>query len=261
MKKINIALYGFSAKEKEFLEKILKMPSLAQVEVEIKDVLESEKVHCYLFNDDQKGGWQYFERKMREKGSSALFYLVTNDGSANTNLILRPITIAKLKEVMNVIIQKELRFVPGMVINDSDDTKQAFILKNIKKNNVQTSKVFVKQALVVDDSPAVLNSMTQALTLQEIQVTTEAQPEQAILTAKYKKFDIIFLDVMMAGMSGYDLAAEIRKSEKQVPIVMLTSRNSPMDRMRASLAGSNYFLTKPVTSEAIMDVLTKFKVL
>lgn len=253
MTEINIVLQGFTAKEKEFLERILKILSLGDVAVNLVDMHGETRPNCYLINHDKDNNWQYFLRKLKERNVHSLVYLVANEAVPNMSCLLRPITVHKIKEMIQEVVEKQYSYIPGLVIDD-DQTQVT-----TKATNKGDNKTFRRQALVVDDSQAVLTAMTQALEIQQIGVTAENQPEQALLRTQYSSFDIIFLDVMMPGLSGYDLAKEIRKKDKITPIVMLTSKNSPVDRMRASLVGSNFFLNKPVTSQELLEVLDKFK--
>ncbi len=253
MTEINVFLQGFTAKEKEFLERILKILSLGDVEVKIIDMHGETRPNCYLVNHDKDNNWQYFLRKLKERNPHSLVYLIANETVANMPCILRPITVHKIKDVIKEVVEKQFSYIPGLVIGDDQTQVTA---KAIPKDD---KKGFRRHALVVDDSQAVLTAMTQALEIQQINVTAESQPEQALLRTQYTTFDIIFLDVMMPGLSGYDVAKEIRKKDKITPIVMLTSKNSPLDRMRASLVGSNFFLNKPVTSQELVEVLDKFK--
>lgn len=256
MTKINVVLQGFTAKEKEFLERILKIVSLGDVAVNLIDIHDETRPNCYLVNHDKDNNWQYFLRKLKERNSHSLVYLVANEAVPNMPCLLRPITVHKIKNVIKEVVEKQFNYIPDLVIGD-DQKSQA--PQKAGGDNKAEKKTFRLQALVVDDSQAVLTAMRQALEVQNIGVIAESVPEQALLRTQYTTFDIIFLDVMMPGLSGYDVAKEIRKKDKLTPIVMLTSKNSPLDRMRASLVGSNFFLNKPVTSQELVDVLEKFK--
>jgi twitching motility two-component system response regulator PilG len=74
--------------------------------------------------------------------------------------------------------------------------------------------------------------------------------------------DLVFLDVMLPGADGYQICKTIKKNrlKNSVPVVMLTSKSSPFDRVKGSLAGCDSYLTKPVEFRKLVEVLEKFRV-
>ena len=75
-----------------------------------------------------------------------------------------------------------------------------------------------------------------------------------------KHYDIIFLDVVLPGMDGYQVCKNIKRNPviKHTPVVMLTSKSSPFDKVRGSMAGCNAYLTKPVDYDKFHHVLDQF---
>lgn len=118
-------------------------------------------------------------------------------------------------------------------------------------------------ALVVDDSATVRTQLEVTLRRLGLNVTTAEDGDRAMGKLQTKGFDLIFLDVVMPGRSGYELCREIRglPSGRHTPVVMLTSRTSPFDRARGALAGCDTYLTKPVAVKdfyaAVHKALTK----
>lgn len=118
-------------------------------------------------------------------------------------------------------------------------------------------------ALVVDDSAAVRTQLEVTLKRLGLNVDTAQHAEEALNTLRSRRYDLVFLDVVMPGMNGYDLCRQVRAlpSGRYVPVVMLTSRTSPFDRARGALAGCDTYLTKPVAVKdfyaAVHKALTK----
>ncbi len=75
------------------------------------------------------------------------------------------------------------------------------------------------------------------------------------------KPDLIFLDLVMSTTNGYEICKQIRRisSLKNVPVVILTSKDSSRDRTQAKDAGANGFLGKPVRSESVIEMLDKYQ--
>jgi two-component system cell cycle response regulator len=116
------------------------------------------------------------------------------------------------------------------------------------------------RALVVDDSPTVRKQLVLELGSFNIQVDTAETGEECLEKLKDFDYDIIFLDVVMPGMDGYQVCKTIRRGAqtKLTPIVMLTSKSSPFDKVRGSLAGCSSYLTKPVEYENFYHVLEEY---
>jgi CheY-like chemotaxis protein len=112
--------------------------------------------------------------------------------------------------------------------------------------------------LVVDDSPAIQKSLEiNLLTIKNIEDIDFADSgEQALEKVSAKQYDVIFLDVMMPGIDGYETCTQIRKNPnyKQTPIVMVSAKCSPLDEVKGIIAGCTTYLTKPVQNEAFQKL-------
>jgi two-component system, cell cycle response regulator len=113
-------------------------------------------------------------------------------------------------------------------------------------------------ALVVDDSVSIQKSLElNLLTLKSIkQIDFADSGEMALEKIDAKQYDIIFLDVMMPGIDGYETCTQIRKkpSYKQTPIIMVSAKCSPLDEVKGIIAGCTTYLTKPVQNEAFQKL-------
>jgi CheY-like chemotaxis protein len=112
--------------------------------------------------------------------------------------------------------------------------------------------------LVVDDSISIQKSLEiNLLTLQHINHIDFADSgEMALEKIQVKQYDIIFLDVMMPGIDGYETCTQIRKMPlyKKTPIVMVSAKCSPLDEVKGIVAGCTTYLTKPVQNEAFQKL-------
>jgi len=72
--------------------------------------------------------------------------------------------------------------------------------------------------------------------------------------------DIIFLDLLMPVINGYELCVYIRRiaSLEKTPVIILSEKNGIVDRTRAKLAGATDFLTKPIPPEKLLETLQKY---
>lgn len=110
------------------------------------------------------------------------------------------------------------------------------------------------RALVVDDSLAIQLSIK--LKLQGIaQITTidfADNGESALEKSMTTQYDLIFLDVMMPGIDGYETCTRLRKRPeyKKTPIIMVSGKTSPLDEVKGVMAGCTTYLSKPVDDQA-----------
>jgi two-component system cell cycle response regulator len=106
------------------------------------------------------------------------------------------------------------------------------------------------RALVVDDSLAIQKSLELHLkTLEQIDgVDFADNGVTALAMAEANQYDLIFLDVMMAGMDGYETCTQLRNNPryKKTPIIMVSGKTSPLDEVKGVMAGCSTYLTKPV---------------
>lgn len=102
--------------------------------------------------------------------------------------------------------------------------------------------------LLVDDDRRIRELTSRFLIDQGFRVTSAASASDARATMKSMAFDLIVLDVMMPGESGLELAISLRRDEtgaRHIPILMLTARAEPLDRVRGLEAGVDDYLAKP----------------
>ena len=114
-------------------------------------------------------------------------------------------------------------------------------------------------ALVIDDNRSTADSIAQILIVLGIQVRTAYGPSASMAILKTETPDIIFLDINMPGVSGYEILSYVGREPRlsQVPVIICTSDDQPQTRQLAMQAGASSFLLKPVTVDALELVLAK----
>jgi twitching motility two-component system response regulator PilG len=114
--------------------------------------------------------------------------------------------------------------------------------------------------LVVDDNQTVREFMKSKLAAFSFNVDYAESGEQAIGFTGQKHYACIFLDVVMPGIDGYQVCKLIKsnRSAQKTSVVMLTSKDSPFDKIRGSMSGCDAYLTKPVDEEKLLETIAKF---
>jgi two-component system response regulator MprA len=108
------------------------------------------------------------------------------------------------------------------------------------------------RVLVVEDDPAVRESVRRALELKGYRVETVADGPQALAAARASELDAIVLDIMLPGVDGLEVCRRLRRHGETVPILMLTARDEIGDRVAGLDAGADDYLVKPFALEELL---------
>lgn len=115
--------------------------------------------------------------------------------------------------------------------------------------------------LVVDDSHAMQQVLAKELAKleQTINVDFADDGESALAKVAEATYDFIFLDIMMPGIDGFETCTQMRAlpNLKKTPIIMLSSKTSPLDEVKGIMAGSSTYLTKPIDSDEFLKVIKR----
>jgi two-component system response regulator RegX3 len=106
----------------------------------------------------------------------------------------------------------------------------------------------------VDDEPDIVEPVTYALERGGFGVKPVGDGPTALQLARAELFDVVVLDIMLPGISGIDVCRTLR-SESNVPIVMLTARDSEVDRVLGLELGADDYVTKPFSTAELVSRL------
>ena len=115
----------------------------------------------------------------------------------------------------------------------------------------------MERVLVVDDEPDVLLLCRLNLEQQGFHVLVASNGRSALDLLRDEKPDVLVLDLMMPGMTGYDVLEAIRADEQlpETPILVLTAKSLQADRVRTAELGASAFLTKPFLPSELCDLV------
>lgn len=110
-----------------------------------------------------------------------------------------------------------------------------------------TAKAAQARSLVVDDDAISRRAISHALNQAKLKFTEAENPEAALQLLGRQKFDLVFLDVDMPGMSGHELCAKLRSQtdHQTTPVVFVTGLNDLQNRANSMVSGGNDFIAKP----------------
>ena len=111
--------------------------------------------------------------------------------------------------------------------------------------------------LLIEDEPNIIEAIRFILSREGWRVDTHPNGEDAVSIVREKTPDVVILDVMLPGRSGYDILREMRDDPAMtdLPVLMLTARGQSRDREMAERAGVSRFMTKPFSNSEVLDAV------
>ena len=245
-----VCAWGFTEQEHRALKSIFNLSSARESSYTLVSHEERITGNIDLVDgDDARAVSQWRAARDGSKTNSVVF--VTQEPAGSEQLtIARPLTLNKVFMVL--------------------DTAQAQMASNGAPSPALSSARQGKRpqrrdgyaVLVVDDSLSVRKFMEHKLSNLDfpVQIDFAATGEQAVVMATEGIYDLVFLDVMLPGIDGYRVCKSIKagKATKSTPVVMLTSKKSPFDKVKGSMSGCDAYLTKPPEEERLNGVIRKY---
>ncbi|MEN8108091.1 MAG: response regulator [Pseudomonadota bacterium] len=113
--------------------------------------------------------------------------------------------------------------------------------------------------MVIDDSKTIRRTAESLLRKEGFDVVTAMDGFEALSKIADYQPDLIFLDIMMPRLDGYQTCALIKHHRvfRKTPVVMLSSKDGLFDRARGRVVGSDHYITKPFTREDLLDAIAQ----
>jgi two-component system copper resistance phosphate regulon response regulator CusR len=108
------------------------------------------------------------------------------------------------------------------------------------------------RVLFVEDDQRIANLVARGLREKAYAVDVADSGPRAVQQLGVNNYDIVILDVLLPGKSGFEVCEEIRKTGNTVPVLMLTARDAVDDRVRGLNCGADDYLTKPFAFEELL---------
>ncbi len=113
-----------------------------------------------------------------------------------------------------------------------------------------------KKIIIVEDEPSLVFTLQDTLETEGYDVTVVRDGNEAIGTVKEVEPDLMLLDIMLPGVSGYDICKEVRELKYTFPIIMLTARDQEIDKVAGLNIGADDYMTKPF---GVKELLARIK--
>ncbi len=248
-----VCLIGFSERERRILRSVAALSSARSRRYCFHE-LDTRPADLYLIDGDDPEAMRAWGAIHADVVAPAAFVMERERTGFGKWFLHRPLVPSRLFALLDQMTVEELRFLPELHIGQDLSVETAAV--ELKAEPAKVAGL----ALVVDDSPTVRKQIELGLKLVHVTVDFAETGEQALSLAAANSYDIIFLDVVLPGIDGYQVCRTIKKDRlrKHTPVVMLTGKSSAFDRIKGSLAGCDTYLTKPVENAVFQEVLKKY---
>ncbi|MEQ9259873.1 MAG: response regulator [Roseovarius sp.] len=114
-----------------------------------------------------------------------------------------------------------------------------------------------KKVVLIEDERNIIEAISFILSRDGWEVKTHSNGHDAMETLRARQPDLVILDVMLPGKSGFDILQEIRGDAAlgATPVLMLTARGQERDREMAERAGASMFMTKPFSNTEVLEAV------
>ena len=244
---LGIHFVGLDAKETALFDRVVTFSKTHGLEAEtIDNVANADLV---VVASEQFSTVEQFSN------SKTMVVIVNNENSEKGDFqVSRPLMITK---VMN-LLKEALEAAKNKKANGSGDGTANTQTESVSEE-AQELEAKAHHALIIDDSAAIRKQLELELRDAGISSDFSVCGEDALEKIKDNHFDLVFLDIIMPGLDGYETCKAMRSNPayKKTPIIMLSGKTSPLDEVQGVIAGATTYLTKPVKSDRLQVTLNR----
>ena len=258
-----ITLIGISAHELRVLQTICLISRSRPQTYVLQNDVPSAKPDIAIVDQDNPEAIAAWQRFQAGNPMIPVIMLTRQPGPDPSGYQLgRPLMATRLLNLLDQIQLTEEN--PAFTPLQTDGTKQSMRtpepLAAQKPVAGKDKKGLRLAALVVDDSLPVRRQIGLHLAPLVGRVDLAEDGERAVEFIESRSYDIIFLDVVLPGIGGYEICRQIKRDKrtKVTPVIMLTGKSSPFDRVKGKLAGCDTYLIKPVDDTTFEAVVRKY---
>ncbi len=212
---------------------------------------DSRKSRIMMLDRSDPGGVSAWAKAQKSAPKPVRTVILTQDEPGVEALFLRrPLIATRVLGVLDRAVQA-LESQPAT----AGPVESAFVATSSKITHHRKYR-----ALVVDDSLMVRKQIAMALEKVRIDANFAESGEQALAALEKSEYDIVFMDVMMPGIDGFDACKQIKRDPdtQHIPVVLLTGKTSALDRVKGKMSGCDTYLAKPVDKDTFYQTLRKY---
>ena len=189
--------------------------------------------------------------------------VLTKDASLGDVQVAQPLLITRVMKAL----ESAINLIDKSTDTEDETTKTASSTTEATNETHEVEEVEETEesqhtghhALVIDDSAAIRKQLELELRDAGITADFAESGEVALEKIKETQYDLVFLDIIMPGIDGYETCKTMRATSeyKKTPIIMLSGKTSPLDEVQGVIAGATTYLTKPVKSAMLQETLNR----
>lgn len=253
----SLSLVGFNDARRKLFASLCNLSKTRKWRYHIDMSEQLGNADIVLIDSDDNSALDKWLRTRPNIPGKPCIYIGNNDVESARYSLRRTQLSGQLLKLLDNISVTELT---GRQKINNDDTRVIQSGQQVNGGETSSPKTSAGRVLIVDDSLLVRKSMELCMQAMNITLDCAEDAETGILMAQNKRYDIIFMDIMLPEMDGYQ-ACKLIKSEKttrKVPVVMMTSKTSPFNKVKGVIVGCDQYLTKPVDASDLRDVIAKY---
>jgi twitching motility two-component system response regulator PilG len=237
--------------ERQLLEGLVRVSQRRSPRLELLEEYNAREADVVLIDNGvaEASAWAKSQIWLKEK---AVLWLGVDSVPAGHTLLHRPVQWS----ILPMQMARALEHSPGTAawVEASRPSALESAAAPLSSNKSP------RPILVVDDSLAIRNYMRSLLEAGGFVVSLAENVQAALKLLSHQSFDCVLMDVLMPDIDGYEGCRQIKamlRGAQAVPVVMLTSKSSPFDRIRGKMAGCDAYLTKPIDPKQLGEVLAQ----
>lgn len=214
-----------------------------------------EKVDILFINSEDEAAMDFYDNYGKDMRNVPVFLYDRKDAEETP-----PAFLSKYPKAKSLSTPIKLVELSSVLLDIVSAKKVSTVTRPVLAGNVDRFKV-----LVVDDSFPVRKYLQEKLPVLmsgidpnlDFEIEYAASGREAVNKVKKARgaYDMIFLDIMMEDIDGYKICKWLKKVKRSIHVVLLTSKSSPIDRMRGNLSGCDNYLSKPPKDSHLKKVI------
>ena len=248
-----VAIFGMPAFERVLVERIFSLSESRDTVYRIVDEAQNHTADIALVDKSNANAAGQFERFFAQRQDFPTVVVANGKDSESEYWVKRPFTAMRMLGALDKLVENEVRGT-----DRAQPEAPAPEIQNTPASPAAATGIY--KALVVDDSLPVRKQVNIALRRAGITAEFAEDAESALHLIETRSYDILFLDVVLPGKDGYEICKAVKrdKDKKHIPVIMLTGKSSPIDKVKGKLSGCDAYLTKPVSLKEFNQTLSKW---
>jgi twitching motility two-component system response regulator PilG len=247
---LKLFVRGLERDEQQLLDGLVRVSLRRSPRLQVLDEHDAATADVVLIGATDSAAVAWAQAQPWVGGKAVIWIGASGPAASGHTVIRRPVQWS----ILPILLARALEHGPG----SAGATSGAAPLGQAPgKPHTRAS---TRSILVVDDSLAMRNHLRTLLEGGGYEVSAVDTVEGALQVVTRQSFSCVLMDVLMPGIDGYEGCRQIKtllRGSQALPVVMLTSKSSPFDRIRGKMAGCDAYLTKPVDPRQLSDVLAQ----